>query len=190
MTAEPVRRELPCRTKNPDFWFDGTALETALAILLCQGCPIRQNCLNGALERGESYGIWGGRIITHGKILSEIPTGIKQAMRIISNAESLLATIAELADPETGLLKNWSPGQILVAWNRQTPKPNYSKDLSVALVYLSDTGRLEVIKQSKLTTYALPVAVVRIARPGVERGQVDPPRSGFFFLKLPGLAST
>ncbi len=27
---------------------------------ICAACPVRQQCLEQALERGERYGIWGG----------------------------------------------------------------------------------------------------------------------------------
>ncbi|MHB1521121.1 MAG: WhiB family transcriptional regulator [Ferrimicrobium sp.] len=28
---------------------------------VCRGCPVQQDCLNWALTKGESRGIWGGR---------------------------------------------------------------------------------------------------------------------------------
>jgi WhiB family redox-sensing transcriptional regulator len=31
-----------------------------LAKRICAGCAVRDDCLNAALERHESYGIWGG----------------------------------------------------------------------------------------------------------------------------------
>lgn len=33
---------------------------TAAAKALCSGCTVRQECLEGALDRKEQYGIWGG----------------------------------------------------------------------------------------------------------------------------------
>ena len=29
---------------------------------ICNGCPIREECLEGAMERRERYGMWGGLI--------------------------------------------------------------------------------------------------------------------------------
>ena len=26
----------------------------------CRWCPVREQCLSGAMERGEQYGVWGG----------------------------------------------------------------------------------------------------------------------------------
>lgn len=31
-----------------------------LAKKLCASCPVREDCLEAALQRHESYGIWGG----------------------------------------------------------------------------------------------------------------------------------
>ena len=31
-----------------------------MAKRICAGCNVREECLNAALERRESYGIWGG----------------------------------------------------------------------------------------------------------------------------------
>lgn len=32
----------------------------AAAKRICEGCPVRRECLRYALESGERYGIWGG----------------------------------------------------------------------------------------------------------------------------------
>lgn len=31
-----------------------------LARDICNGCPVRQTCLDDALRRGEAFGVWGG----------------------------------------------------------------------------------------------------------------------------------
>jgi WhiB family transcriptional regulator, redox-sensing transcriptional regulator len=68
---EPLRRftppELPgalCadRDQDPDLWFprngDWVGAERAMAI--CRICPVRERCLQWALDNGEREGIWGG----------------------------------------------------------------------------------------------------------------------------------
>lgn len=35
----------------------------ALAIRVCQSCPVRQECLHHAIENNEQYGIWGGTTV-------------------------------------------------------------------------------------------------------------------------------
>jgi len=47
---------------NPDWWFPGPSepLKAALAIRICRRCPVRRQCLQDALERGDKRGIRGG----------------------------------------------------------------------------------------------------------------------------------
>ena len=65
----PVRLSLPCRVEDPDLWFadDPARLETAKR--LCDGCPVRSACLDGALLRGEPWGVWGGEIFDRGAVI-------------------------------------------------------------------------------------------------------------------------
>jgi hypothetical protein len=60
---------------------DGTGTLTALfyseqlddiarAKAICAECPIRQACFEGALARGEPYGVWGGQLFFKGKVLA------------------------------------------------------------------------------------------------------------------------
>ena len=39
---------------------DDRVVREQLAKRLCSGCPVREDCLEAALERHETYGIWGG----------------------------------------------------------------------------------------------------------------------------------
>ena len=68
--------EATCRNMDGDIWFPesiriGSTLKpsasaqvtidnsiTALAV--CSTCPIRQTCLQAAIDNVEEYGIWGG----------------------------------------------------------------------------------------------------------------------------------
>ena len=43
--------------------------ELNLAKLYCRGCPRRQPCLAGAVERAEPTGVWGGQIFDRGRII-------------------------------------------------------------------------------------------------------------------------
>ncbi|MFB9207567.1 WhiB family transcriptional regulator [Nonomuraea spiralis] len=38
----------------------GPAWHTVLARRICQGCPVRVQCLTWAVETGEAEGMWGG----------------------------------------------------------------------------------------------------------------------------------
>jgi WhiB family transcriptional regulator, redox-sensing transcriptional regulator len=58
------REEAACRevvTADYDpFFADSTQLQ-AEAIVLCEACPVRDDCLTFAVRTGQQYGIWGGQ---------------------------------------------------------------------------------------------------------------------------------
>lgn len=64
--TENWRKQSLCHTlqqTDPDMWsrfFADTALERRPARNLCAECPVRDLCLQEALERKEIWGIWGG----------------------------------------------------------------------------------------------------------------------------------
>ena len=60
---------LPCQHENPRLWFSHLPAELNLAKLYCHGCPRRQPCLAGAVERAEPTGVWGGQIFDRGRII-------------------------------------------------------------------------------------------------------------------------
>ncbi|MYV42994.1 WhiB family transcriptional regulator [Streptomyces sp. SID1328] len=54
-----------CRDEDPELFFP--IGDTGLAVLqeeeakaVCRRCPRMESCLQGALERGEAAGVWGG----------------------------------------------------------------------------------------------------------------------------------
>jgi WhiB family transcriptional regulator, redox-sensing transcriptional regulator len=60
---------LPCRTENSELWFAEKPVELEMAKAFCHQCPARLACLQGALERRELWGVWGGEIFDRGRIL-------------------------------------------------------------------------------------------------------------------------
>jgi WhiB family redox-sensing transcriptional regulator len=60
---------LPCRTEDPDLWFAERPEQLGRAQALCHTCPIRRRCLADALRRGEPWGVWGGEILDHGRVV-------------------------------------------------------------------------------------------------------------------------
>ncbi|MFE6460418.1 WhiB family transcriptional regulator [Streptomyces cinereoruber] len=61
----PVQPVAACRGEDPDLFFPvgetGPALlqeEEAKAV--CRRCPLMVSCLQGALDRNETEGVWGG----------------------------------------------------------------------------------------------------------------------------------
>ena len=61
--------ELPCRKFDPDLWFSDAPAELELAKALCGDCPLRVECLAGAIERAEPWGVWGGEIFERGAVV-------------------------------------------------------------------------------------------------------------------------
>ncbi|MEU1558698.1 WhiB family transcriptional regulator [Streptomyces scabiei] len=64
-TDAPIRPRPACVEEDPELFFPigdtGPALlqiEEAKAV--CRRCPLIESCLQGALERGEATGVWGG----------------------------------------------------------------------------------------------------------------------------------
>ncbi|QUH00343.1 WhiB family transcriptional regulator [Saccharopolyspora erythraea] len=68
-SAPALGGELPCR-RDPDLWFAESPGELERAKSLCAECPIKAECLAGALSRGEPWGVWGGEIFERGTVIA------------------------------------------------------------------------------------------------------------------------
>ena len=64
-----LEAELPCRKFDPDLWFSDSPTDLELAKSLCGDCPLRVECLAGAIERREPWGVWGGEIFERGAVV-------------------------------------------------------------------------------------------------------------------------
>jgi WhiB family redox-sensing transcriptional regulator len=61
---------LPCRREDPELWFAESPADLEAAKGLCGTCPLRAACLEGALERREPWGVWGGEIFERGVVIA------------------------------------------------------------------------------------------------------------------------
>lgn len=61
---------LPCQSA-PELFFAESPDDLKQAQELCRACPVRQECLAGALERGEPSGVWGGQMFLYGNIIDK-----------------------------------------------------------------------------------------------------------------------
>jgi WhiB family transcriptional regulator, redox-sensing transcriptional regulator len=61
-------RALPC-AGDPDLFFAESPDDVELAKSLCGDCPVRAQCLAGAIERREPWGVWGGELFLRGEIV-------------------------------------------------------------------------------------------------------------------------
>lgn len=64
-TAAPECPTPACEGEDPDLFFpvgDGhqALFQASTAKAICRTCPLQAACLQGALERGEEFGVWGG----------------------------------------------------------------------------------------------------------------------------------
>jgi WhiB family redox-sensing transcriptional regulator len=59
-----------CEEENADLWFADNPAELERAKTLCGGCPVKDECLTGALRRGEPWGVWGGEIVQRGSVIA------------------------------------------------------------------------------------------------------------------------
>jgi len=51
-------------------FFSEELQDIARAKLICARCPALVECLEGAIERREPWGVWGGQLFLNGKILA------------------------------------------------------------------------------------------------------------------------
>ena len=70
LAPAPVRRPLPCRVEDPELWFAESPAQLELAKSFCADCPVRSACLDGALDRAEPWGVWGGEIFERGVVIA------------------------------------------------------------------------------------------------------------------------
>jgi len=64
----PNGLDLPC-TEDPELFFAEAPADVEAAKALCQGCRARAACLEGALERREPWGVWGGELLLRGTVV-------------------------------------------------------------------------------------------------------------------------
>ena len=70
LDATPSRGpELPCQVNDPDLWFAEAPADLERAKGMCADCPVRAQCLAGALARREPWGVWGGEIFERGSVI-------------------------------------------------------------------------------------------------------------------------
>lgn len=58
-----------CRDLGPDLFFSDDLDDVIAAKRVCLTCPVRTDCLDEAVARGERYGIWGGHLFEEGRIV-------------------------------------------------------------------------------------------------------------------------
>jgi WhiB family redox-sensing transcriptional regulator len=63
-------QDLPCHSVDPDLFFAERPRDVERSKRVCDGCPVRAECLQGALERQEPWGVWGGELVRDGAVIA------------------------------------------------------------------------------------------------------------------------
>lgn len=66
--------EASCRdgtASMADLFFSDENPDIIRAKQICATCPVVEPCLEGALERREPWGVWGGQLFLNGRILAQ-----------------------------------------------------------------------------------------------------------------------
>jgi WhiB family redox-sensing transcriptional regulator len=83
---------LPCRVYDPELWFAESPVDVEYAKALCVYCPVRALCLDGALERREPWGVWGGELFLQGVVIPrKRPRGRPRKNRLDGPADGPVA---------------------------------------------------------------------------------------------------
>ncbi|MFF4649708.1 WhiB family transcriptional regulator [Streptacidiphilus sp. ASG 303] len=68
--ADALGETIPCRSYDPEVFFAETPADVEYAKTLCATCPVKAACLQGALERREPWGVWGGELFVQGVVVA------------------------------------------------------------------------------------------------------------------------
>ncbi len=62
--------DLPCQVADADLWFADDPRDLEQAKALCSSCPLKDACLQAAIDRAEPWGVWGGEIFERGSVIA------------------------------------------------------------------------------------------------------------------------
>jgi hypothetical protein len=68
-TKAPVARCADGNGTLTHLFFSDDLVDIARAKAICARCPLAVSCLEGALERAEPWGVWGGELLDTGRIV-------------------------------------------------------------------------------------------------------------------------
>ena len=72
--AEEWRALARCSTGTGtmlDLFFSEQIDDINRAKAFCAGCEVRAACLDAAIERADPWGVWGGELFVHGKVIAQ-----------------------------------------------------------------------------------------------------------------------
>ncbi|MFJ2110554.1 WhiB family transcriptional regulator [Streptomyces sp. NPDC087850] len=60
MSGALWRADALCAQTDPELFYPEPGGSHAVAKRVCMACPVRRECLNYAIDSGQTWGIWGG----------------------------------------------------------------------------------------------------------------------------------
>lgn len=76
-----------CTEHDPELWFSPLPAQRIEAVTICEGCPVRGQCLSWARETDQRFGIWGD---------FEVDAAPDADNGVVDEAQALAATVARL----------------------------------------------------------------------------------------------
>lgn len=70
VSTKPVARCADGNGTLTPLFFSDHVLDIARAKAICARCALRENCLREALDREEPWGVWGGELLSMGRIVA------------------------------------------------------------------------------------------------------------------------
>ena len=71
VSTVPVARCADGNGTLTPLFFSDHVLDIARAKAICAKCALRASCLSDAIEREEPWGVWGGELLSGGRIVAE-----------------------------------------------------------------------------------------------------------------------
>lgn len=71
--AEPWWDDASCNTGTAgltQLFFSEELQDISKAKRICASCPVLEDCLSGAIQRREPWGVWGGQLFLNGRVLA------------------------------------------------------------------------------------------------------------------------
>jgi WhiB family redox-sensing transcriptional regulator len=70
VSTQPIARCADGNGTLTPLFFSDHVLDIARAKAICGKCALRESCLEGALDREEPWGVWGGELLSMGRIVA------------------------------------------------------------------------------------------------------------------------
>jgi WhiB family redox-sensing transcriptional regulator len=140
--ADDWRSRAACRGADPDLFFPLGSNREAIAI--CAGCPVREDCLDEALEKGD-LGIRGGTTETERRLMragQRAPIHLTRKTTMPESTQIIEALLDGVTVQEVAETHDWLRDRVLDLINS---KPGWRHDPATDTVLVGDGTRGEPV---------------------------------------------